>query len=164
MKYSRAFQGIPVREARASLHVQPNKDDIKGATKEDPTNCAYARCLRRTLECTVVYVFKSIAYIQTLDERGKASLERYVVRHYAREYLLKFDGGERVEPGGFVFHAPARSRTLDYKVKDYARRKHRSPHTAIRGKVTSPTTYELRSGKGQVHFSGPGTITKYQQK
>jgi hypothetical protein len=155
-KQERKFKNIPVREARAAMHVQPNRDDIKGATKEDPENCAYARCLKRTLDCTNVFVFRSIAYVETLDERGKPVLERYSVRSYAREYLLKFDGGERVEPGGFVFHVPSRCRTLHYKVLDYYRRKNAGKPTSgpkNTGKAGGKAkTYSLRNGRGTVHF------------
>ena len=120
----RRFNGIVVREARAAMHVQPNRDDIRGATKEDPENCAYARCLKRTLDCKNVFVFRSVAYIETLDEKGKPVMERYSVRSYAQEYLLKFDGGEKIEPGGFVFrNVPSKCRTLNYKMDDYHRRK-----------------------------------------
>jgi hypothetical protein len=149
----RHYQGLPVREARANLLVQPSKKDIEGASPEDPTNCAYARCLKRTLECKTVFVFKSIAYIETLDEKGKPVLERYVVKQHAREYLLKFDGGQRVEPGGFTFHKPNRSSTLDYKTEQ-TRIYRRSPHAKIIGRATPARTFSLRYGTGQVHFIG----------
>jgi hypothetical protein len=151
----RRFKGIPVREARASMHVQPNKADIAGATREDPENCAYARCLKRTLDCQNVFVFRSIAYIETLDEAGRSIMERYCVRQYAQEYLLKFDGGEKVEPGGFVFHVPNRTKTLDYKINDYRKRKAAGKPTSgpkTGPKIAKPKSYSLRNGKGAVHF------------
>jgi hypothetical protein len=148
------------------MHVQPNKDDIKGATREDPENCAYARCLKRTLDCTNVFVFRSIAYIETLDERGASVMERYSVRKYAKEYLLRFDGGEKIEPGGFVFHVPNRSRTLDSKVQDYYRRKAAGKPTSgpkNTGTTTAkPKSYSLRSGKGAVHFITGEQITVHR--
>lgn len=143
-----------MREARASMHVQPNKRDIEGATREDPENCAYARCLKRTLECKNVFVFRSIAYIETLDEQGKTIMERYVVRTYAQDYLLRFDGGETVPPGGFVFHAPNRSKQLDYKMKNYWQRKRAGKivKRVTGAKAQKPKSYNLRNGKGTVHF------------
>ena len=149
----RHYQGLPVREARASIIVQPSKSDINGASPEDPTNCAYARCLKRTLECKTVFVFRSVAYIETLDEKGRRYLERYVVRQHAREYLMKFDGGQKIEPGGFTFHKPAPSNTLDYKTEQ-TRQYRRSPHTKLTGTSTKPQTYSLRYGYGAVHFIG----------
>lgn len=144
---------MPVIEARASIHVQPNAKDIAGATKESPTDCAYARCLRRTFESPSVYVFRTVAYVQTLDEKGQPILERFIVRKYAREYIVKFDGGERVEPGGFVFHAPPPSTTLKHKLaKDL--RYGRSPHKA-KGKKQALREFSLRRGTGKCRFFGP---------
>jgi hypothetical protein len=155
-KAERKFKNIPVREARAAMHVQPNRDDIRGATKEDPENCAYARCLKRTLDCKNVFVFRSIAYVETLDERGKPVMERYMVRSYAREYLLQFDGGEKVEPGGFVFHVPNKCRTLNAKMANYYDRKKRGlPTNGPRNtgtKAGKAKAYSLRNGKGAIHF------------
>lgn len=156
VKKERKFAGIPVREARAAMHVQPSREDIRGATKEDPENCAYARCIKRTLDCKNVFVFRSIAYIETLDERGKSIMERYMVRSYAQEYLLKFDGGEKVAPGGFVFHVPTKCKTLNFKMSEYHRRKSAGKATSgpknTGAKATKPKEYSLRSGKGAVHF------------
>src|ERR1700756_4767574 len=94
----RMYRGLTVREARAAMHVQPSSKDIAGATEEDPTNCAYARGIKRTPNAPSVFIFKTVAYIQTLDEQGNAIMERYIVKKYAREYLIKFDGGEAVAP------------------------------------------------------------------
>lgn len=137
------------------MHVQPNKGDIAGATRDDPENCAYARALKRTLECKNVFVFRSVAYIETLDEKGRAIMERYEVKSYAREYLLRFDGGERVPPGGFVFHVPSRAKKLDYKMAQYWRNKTQGrEYKYDRSKPAGPRArpYSLRSGKGAVHF------------
>jgi hypothetical protein len=158
---SREFRGIPIREARASIHVQPNASDIKGATQESPDNCAYARCLRRVLDAPNVYVFKTIAYIQTLDENGKPIIERYRVKTYARDYLLRFDHGEKVAPGGFVFHRPNRSNTLSYKQKQgakYYKEGKKSPRLKA-GEKQVVKHYSMRNGKGQVHlFCGEDQI------
>jgi hypothetical protein len=150
------FKGIPVREARASIHVQPNQKDIDGATKESPVNCAYARCLRRVLDAPNVFVFRTIAYIQTLDEAGQPMMERYWVKTYARDYLLRFDHGEKVPPGGFVFHRPNRSQTLSYKQKQgiIARKEGRVSPRVSEGAKLKERRFNLRNGKGCVHLFG----------
>jgi len=164
----RKFNGIPVREARAAMHVQPNREDIRGATKEDPENCAYARCLKRTLDCKNVFVFRSVAYIETLDEKGAPIMERYMVRKYAKEYLLRFDGGEKVEPGGFVFHTPTKCKTLNHKMEDYHRRKALGKSTTgpknTGAKLEKPKSYSLRNGKGAVHFITAEMIKVYRNE
>lgn len=157
----RQFRGIPIQEAKASIHVQPNDSDIKGATKESPDNCAYARCLKRNLDAANVFVFKTVAYVESLNERGQTVMLRYIVKTYARDYLLRFDHGERVAPGGFVFHRPNKCLTLNYKQKDghrrYAEGK-RSPRLTKPG-PKKPKEYELRNGKGRVHlFCGEDQI------
>jgi hypothetical protein len=152
----RRFAGMLVREARAPMHVQPSREDIRGATREDPENCAFARCLKRTLDCKNVFVFSSVAYIETLDEKGNRLMERYTVRRYAKDYLLKFDGGETVSPGGFVFHVPNKSKQLNQKIADYHRRKALGKPTSgpknTGSKPIKARAYSLRDGKGAVHF------------
>jgi hypothetical protein len=150
------FKGFPIWEARASLHVQPNDKDISGATKEDPENCAYARCLRRTLSAANVFVFKTTAYVQTLNEKGENVMERFKVKTYAREYLLRFDGGEKIAPGGFVFHAPSRCQTLAYKHRQQLKRIRAgkiSPRVT-QGQKPKVKNYSLRKGTGRVHLFG----------
>jgi hypothetical protein len=150
------FRGIPVREAQASIHVQPNQRDIDQATKESPTNCAYARCLRRVLEAPNVFVFKRTAYIQTLNERGEPVMQRYLVKSYAREYIMRFDSGDKVAPGGFVFHRPNRSQTLVYKQKSQEKRwkaGKRSPRLT-KGQKPKQREFSLREGRGRIHFFG----------
>lgn len=152
----RMFKGIPVREARASIHVQPNQGDINKSTRESPVNCAYARCLKRTLDAPNVFIFKTIAYIQTLDEAGNAIMERYMVKTYARDYLMRFDHGEKVPPGGFVFHRPNRSNTLKYKQQDGIRRYEAgkaSPRVS-QGQKVKQRQFSMRNGKGLVHLLG----------
>ena len=158
---ARVFRGIPIREARASIHVQPNAKDISGATQESPDNCAYARALKRTYDCQNVYVFKTVAYIETLDEQGAPVIERYLVKTYARDYLVRFDGGEKVAPGGFVFHRPNRSMTLAYKLKEGLRRRKAgkiSPRLSA-GQKPKIKNFSMRRGTGQVHlFCGADQI------
>ena len=146
----RSYKGMPVREARANILLQPSKDDIKGATQESPTNCAFARFIKRTYNSPSVFVFKTRAFIQTLDEAGEAVLERFVVRSYAREYVIKFDGGAKVDPGGFVLYAPKFSQTLKYK----ERLNKRAPHKT-KGAPLHPYAFGTRSGTGHCNFYGP---------
>lgn len=155
------FRGIPIKEALASIHVQPNAGDIKGATQESPDNCAYARCLKRTLDAANVFVFKTVAYIESLDEKGRTVMLRYNVKTYARDYLVRFDHGEHVQPGGFVFHRPHKSQTLNYKQKQgakYRQEGKKSPRISA-GQKPKLTNFSLRNGKGQVHlFCGEDQI------
>jgi hypothetical protein len=94
-----------------------------------------------------------VAYVETLDEAGAPIIERYLVKTYARDYLLRFDHGEKVGPGGFVFHRPNRSNTLSYKQKEGLKRRRAgkiSPRLAA-GQRPKIKNFSLRRGTGQVH-------------
>ena len=83
-------------------------------------------------------------------------MERYIVKKYAREYIIKFDGGEPVSPGGFVFHAPSRSQSLAYKHKQQLtriREGKKSPRIS-EGKKPKIRNFSLRIGTGKVHLFG----------
>lgn len=155
-KPTRVFRGMPVVEAQASMHVQPSAADIRSAIKEDPEHCAYANCLRRTLEAPNVFVFRTVAYVQSLDRQGKPIMLRYMVRKHANDYLTKFDQGKAVAPGGFMFHAPSKCRTLEYKYKQEVRRRtagRQSPRVAT-GEKHPKRQFSWRKGTGRVHFYG----------
>lgn len=164
----RMFQGLPVREGRGDILVQPNSRDIKAATPHDPENCAYAICLKRMLETSRVFVYTSVAYIETMDEQGERLMERYIVKDHAHAWVQKFDRGEHVNPGGFILHKPTGTKTLEYKRKSsrmWAR------HNPEKSKANSHNTYErqqarrknpeakeyggtFRDGTGMVKFFG----------
>jgi len=119
----RIYLGMPVRDAKQSMLVQPSKEDIKAGVRGDPEHCAYAECLRRTLRSSVVYIYNTIAYVEVLDERGNHVLERYTIKDGTRENMENFDGGVKVEPAGFKLREPTKSQTLDYKMKMRAKQR-----------------------------------------
>lgn len=116
VRADRIFMGMPVRDAEQSILVQPIREDIDKAVRGDPENCAYARCVKRMLKSSVVFVYHTVAYIEVLDSKGERVLERYFIKNGTRDYLETFDGGSsKVEPAGFSLKAPPISQTLDYK-------------------------------------------------
>src|SRR5215467_13962734 len=100
--YLRFFEGLPVREGRGDILVQPTREDIKSAVRKDPQNCAYAKCLKRMLQTSRVFVYSTVAYVETLDERGNPIMERFEIRNHAHAYIERFDSGQEVNPGGFL--------------------------------------------------------------
>jgi hypothetical protein len=164
----RFFQGLPVREGRGDILVQPNRADIKAATRHDPQNCAYAICLRRMLETSRVYVYTTVAYVETLDEKGHQLMERYVVKNHAHAWVQKFDKGEEVNPGGFILHKPIGSKTLEHKRRnssrwvhshrEHARELSNASYRRQREKKKNPPVKEyagtFRDGTGMVKFVG----------
>jgi hypothetical protein len=168
-KPSRFFEGLPVREGRGDILVQPSRDDIKQAVRKDPQNCAYAVCLKRMLQTSRVYVYASVAYVETLDEKGNAMMERYQIRNHAHAYIRDFDAGKPVAPGGFILSKPTKGGTLEYKrqasrdfanrdrerARQYARRAYRRAR-----KLEPPRQLvaSFRNGTGLVHFIGKDGI------
>jgi hypothetical protein len=165
---ARYFQGLRVREGRGDILVQPNRGDITQARKHDPENCAYAICLKRMLQTSRVYVYTTVCYVQTLDEKGEPILERYVVRNHAHAYIQRFDRGEPVNPGGFILHKPTGSKTLEYKRKssihwsgnnreksrEYAQRAYKKKRRTQGQGVKHELVGTFRNGTGQVRFYG----------
>jgi hypothetical protein len=183
-KQQRYFQGLRVQEGRGDILVQPNRGDIAEARKHDPENCAYAVCLKRMLQTSRVYVYTTVCYVQTLDERGEQILERYMVRDHAHAYIQRFDKGEPVNPGGFILHKPTGSKTLEYKRQgskrwadnnpeksrkfgheSYQRQQIKRHRTQGQG-VKTELVGSFRNGTGQVKFYGThdGKLSIYRRE
>jgi hypothetical protein len=177
--HNRVFRGMPVRDGKSNIRVQPNKQDIKKAVPGDPTHCAYAECLRRQYDASNVWVFKTVAYVQLLDESGKPIVERYAIHEEARWYLDRFDNGEKIHPAGFVLQAPTESDRLDHiteykrqiaaerkargeKVKKYPQRAAKIIGSRKTGAAIVPRELNgfTRSGAGMVHFRAKATTIK----
>ena len=156
---SRRFRGMPVREAKATLKLQPDADDIKNAKRGDPTECAYALCLKRTLHTDSVFIYKNIAYVGSLDDKGNPIFERYMIRAVARRFIDAVDNGDKVMAAGFVFHPPTKKASLDYRLS-VERRPPGSTHKSqqivgVRFRRPQPkeTSFsKLRRGTGMVQF------------
>jgi len=175
-KKQRMFQGIPVRDARADILVKPTQSDIDIAIRRDPEHCAYAVCLKRMLQTTRVFVYSTIAYVETADEQGRPLMERYEIRNSAYHAIEKFDRGEKMNPGGFTLHSPAPSATLEGKrryarslmkepgyrerLRDYQKKwwqkKRKIKYSKVRELVgrDNGAKYDFRDGTGQVRFLG----------
>jgi hypothetical protein len=155
---------IPVEEATIPLLVQPNKSDIKGATK-DPENCIFARCLKRILDASYVYIFKATAYVEMLNSRGERVMRRFTLGTGARQYTSQFDKGAKLPPGGFHLDPPARGEQLDHKhafdveyrrsgrkAKAYYARKKALIKGTAKVNSTRLGRAAFRGGEGMVHF------------
>jgi hypothetical protein len=169
---SRFYNGIPVRDARADMFVQPLSEDIQQAVQGDPENCAYARCIKRTMHSQTVFIYKNVAYIQTLDEDGNPLIQRWIISQRARRYIKAFDQGETIREGGFWFQAPRGSKTLSYhrnwtatdranNADRYKQYQLTHQKNKLLGTVKSKTPSEFimgsfRDGVGQVKFVGEG--------
>jgi hypothetical protein len=107
-----------------------------------------------------VFIYKNVAYVGTLDEQGNKIFERYVIKTTARRYIDALDqkGNDAVIPAGFTFHPPAKSHTLNYKIRHERRKPGDSRDskkilgTGITRKPKEHYFSNLRSGTGMVQF------------
>lgn len=166
-KLQRFFGDLEVIDAAHELRIQPNTQDISGAVKGDPQNCAFARCLGRTLGSAHALFFNRVAYVDMLGPDGKRRVERFCMSPEAREFVAEFDRDSNVSPAGFILSPPSPSLRLDSKCrakklknertrKQQALLKGRYGSSAPRPKVT-PRSLRLQSfqrgGAGLVQFS-----------
>lgn len=167
----RMFRGLPVRDGTSSIRVQPNKVDLKKGVPGDPTHCAYAECLRRQWNAPNVWIFKTVAYVQLVDENSKPVIERYAIQEEARWYLERFDNGDEVHPAGFILTPPKTAKTLDVittanrkasadrRARGIVKKNYHKPAEIVGesnlGAGAEPRKLEVsvaRSGSGMVHF------------
>jgi hypothetical protein len=155
----RKFKGMPVRDAERSFPVQPDAEDIRNAKRGDPERCAYALCLKRYLHTDSVFIYKTIAYVGVLDEKGNRIFERYEIKNSAREYINAFDNGETVSPAGFTLDAPSPSHTLDGILENHKKNANKQKIIGTKTKTWKVAKLKehsigfLRNGTGMVHFN-----------
>lgn len=162
----RYFNGLPIREARGDIIVQPTPRDLAKSVPNSPTHCAYAIFLKRAYNCPKVFIFETTAYVQTKDERGNPIVERFIIKDHAASYIRKFDNGEPVSSAGFVLHKPTPGKELEHKRRKsrqwYLKNKEHARDVARKAyqkRRKSPVPREIevqsvRKGTGCVKFIG----------
>jgi hypothetical protein len=86
----RIWGGVKVCEARKPLRVFLLPTDIKGAESHDPTNCAFARAVRRMCGGRAVFLRRT-AYIELMQPNGEKRVERFVMPENMRAIVEAFD-------------------------------------------------------------------------
>lgn len=165
----RFFEGLPVEEADAQLIVMASEGDAKGAERSDPANCALARACKRLYDSTAVLFFRTRAYIDLPNEKGKRVVKRFLLSDSARAAVVRFDRTGEFPPAGFVLAPPTKSQRLEYNRKQNKQRR----DAVLRGEREAPTpngvasvrgeslAFEgVRSGTGMVHFSPKADVTR----
>jgi hypothetical protein len=103
---------LQVRDAKYSIPIVPNAEDIQGAIRGDPCNCPYARYCKRVFGSTVVFIKRGVAYVEMPDTNGKLYLYRFILTTPAKSKIKEFDDGEELPAHAVIFAAPKGSRTL----------------------------------------------------
>jgi hypothetical protein len=107
---------IPVVDAKFNVLVQPNQDDIKNGIPGDHANCMYCLACRRQFDSELVWVTRSLAYVELKVKGGRSVLNRFLLSSPAKENVAEFDKkSAELTPEAVVFSAPAGARTLDAK-------------------------------------------------
>lgn len=150
--------------------------DVEGASQNDWGKCVFARACRRLYGSQRVAFFRSVAYVELLDETGKPTIERFQMPRVMRQQIERFDKTKKAPPGGFLLLPPRPSYTLDAKhIKSAKERKAKKAAraAAIVGhgdsvKITPrkplPIKLDWRSGTGMVHFCSDNGILQKQHQ
>jgi hypothetical protein len=163
----RVFGDMEVVEATEALHIQPRPRDIKTAKRDDPANCAFSRACQRMYDSSVVLFFRTVAYVDLLDEHSVRKIYRFRIDRPAQEFIKAFDAGEDVGPGGFRLSPPPPGMTLNGAAEQRKKRTERRREAALKGEAYEPDPRyrhagmnrptaarfrNFRTGAGMVHF------------
>ena len=97
-KIIREIDGVAVEDAKRPIKIVVGADDIKGASKQKPNNCAVARACYHHHLADEVRVHLSRVYLK----RGKGQWVRYLTPRDMRSEIVAFDRGGSFQPGEFI--------------------------------------------------------------
>jgi hypothetical protein len=101
------IDGLPVVDARRSFTLHVTAKDIRGASTQEPGNCAIAKACRRELSVIEARIHLSRTYLRT----NEGNWMRYLTPLAARDEIIAFDRGGKFESAEFEFKAiPKRER------------------------------------------------------
>lgn len=172
----RMFGDLPVRDARHELRVFALPCDIKDAKTGDPSQCVFAKACHRLFDAKKVFFFRSVAYLDLLQDDGNRVIERFIVPEKVKNLIIEFDKTGICPPGGFVLEPPTLSQRLDsgkrrrqsrdaakrnYDTKKRRDRKKRREAVLKGDSVPTQDAKEWeithqRWGNGMVHFTKKG--------
>lgn len=104
---------MPVIDSKLTTVIQPTTEDIKNGVPGDHANCMYCLACRRMFESELVWVTRTVAYVELKGKGGKPELHRFILTDPARLAVREFDAKKDVTPEAVGFAAPTRSQCLD---------------------------------------------------
>lgn len=161
MAVRRTLGNLPVVDAADSLRIFVSPADIASAKRKDTAQCVLANACKRAFGSSKVLFFRTRAYVELPDKKGKRRIERFAASRDVRKLIETFDRGGKVKAdSGFVLSAitPGRSFESRKKSRDASRA------NVIRGSKRSgekmsaykhkPFYMDLavRDGRGGVHL------------
>jgi hypothetical protein len=104
-----------VVDAQFSFLVQPSEEDIANSIPLDHSRCMYCRACARQFGSELVWVTRTLAYVELKNRHGESELVRFILTAPAREKIREFDSGHQqsITPQAVVFAAPKSYQRLD---------------------------------------------------
>jgi hypothetical protein len=104
---------IPVIDGKFSFLIEPTKEDIENAVKGDHTQCMYACACRRLYHSGLVWITRTLAYVELKNKKGEPELRRFILKDPARHQVKGFDKGEYATEEAVIFARPEGAYRLD---------------------------------------------------
>lgn len=105
---TRTIDGLPVYDGEGTLALSITREDIRGARRSQPGQCAVARGLLRELDVIEVRVHLGRIYLRTTQDYWL----RYFTPRSVRQEIVAFDRGGRFEPLNLNLRPPSASEKL----------------------------------------------------
>lgn len=109
----RSLRSLAKQDAKRSLQLVINQDDIRKAKPLDPENCAAACAIKRQGFAQAI-VMRSTTYVNHGTVEAPKWLRYHTPPSLARE-IVALDRGGRVEPGDYLLSPHSNGRKLGYK-------------------------------------------------
>jgi hypothetical protein len=100
-------------EAKEPLRLIPLTCDGDGAEPKSPFNCGFVHTAQRQLNSKGAVFWKSVAYIDFVDEDGIRRVHRYGIPQKTQAKMAAFDHGEPwIEGNSFLFNPAPKTRIM----------------------------------------------------
>lgn len=129
---------LKVRDSRRHMVVTVLAKDLKGARRNNPECCAFARACKRQKKVDAVHFFKTSAWIEK-----DGVLTRFQLPESMKREIIVFDRGGKFAPGEYQLRAVSKARRLGKgsgKTRvggDDTRKGYKRPHTHTTAMVRS---------------------------
>ncbi len=116
------IDGKPIFDAKKSIRIEVNNNDISRADRKEPADCAMARACRRSLHAKEVRVHLGRVYVR----QNEGNWQRYLTSPALRTEIISFDRGGGFQSGEYVLRAPQATKRLGADSRKRLKRKRKS--------------------------------------
>jgi hypothetical protein len=162
------FGGLPIVDADADFTLVVRDADVKAAqgSRLDFSNCVLAKACRRQVGASVVAFFRTIAYVDLPDHKGKRNVVRFYLDNDAAAIVKAFDRGKAVAGEVTVkLLAPRPSNRLEAVRQHNKERRERQSQALLKGEIYGNPAQarfarkprvadmDIRNGSGKVQMT-----------